>query len=400
MKKTFYLLAITLVMAACTKEKRVIEAIDFKLAYKFSAQIEDQVANDTTDWKYQISAADYATKGDYKNALRHWDLGIGTKELTFTQSEVDSVHQLYTKMDAVDYIVDQAEMNQVVIINEAHHNSFHRVFTKSLLQQLFDKGYKNFGLEALGNGPFADTLLNTRKYPIMGTGHYTKDPQFGNLLRDALAIGYNLFPYENMDGGSGKPREIAQAKNIQKVMEARPDEKFLIHCGFAHVLEGTYTSWEKAMAGRLAEYTGINPLTINQISYSEKSDPKFNRPLLKAMDITSSSILLDKEQQPMRHEQGEAWADIAVLHPNTSYSNGRPNWLMAHAALDLSDVSMEFPVMVLAFKKGEDIHSAVPVDITEVESTEKSCHLALKKGTYIFVVTNGNESVQFEHVVK
>lgn len=400
MKNIFGLLAFLLIASACKKEKVVFEKIDFKTTYKFSTEIEDKLAADTTDWKYQLSAADYATNGDYKNALVHWDLGMGSREVTYTENQVDSLHQLYTKVNAVDYIVDQAAAHQVIIINEAHHNSFHRAFTKSLLQKLFDQGYKNFGLEALGNGPMLDTLLNMRKYPIIGTGYYTKDPQFGNLLRDALAIGYNLFAYEDTGGGSGKPREIGQAKNIQKVMDARPNEKFLIHCGFAHVLEGTYTSWEKAMAGRLTEYTGINPLTINQVLYSEKSEIKFNHPMLKAMDFKFSSILLDKDKQPMKYERGAAYADIAVLHPNTTYSNGRPNWLKAAAAIPLSDIQMEFPVMVLAFKKGEDIHLAVPVDISEVAQQTESCYLGLSKGSYEIVVTNKKESVKFDHDVE
>lgn len=33
------------------------------------------------------------------------------------------------------------------------------------------------------------------------------------------------------------------------------------------------------MAARLAEYTDIDPLTINQVAYSEKSHPDCNSPL-------------------------------------------------------------------------------------------------------------------------
>ena len=67
--------------------------------------------------------------------------------------------------------------------------------------------------------------------------------------------------------------------------------------------------------------------------------------------------------------------------------------------INLSEVSIEFPVMVLAFNKVEDIDLAVPVDITEVQNRTESCHLGLKEGTYNIVITNGKKSVKFEKSV-
>ncbi|WP_044400164.1 hypothetical protein [Lacinutrix sp. Hel_I_90] len=404
MRQTFYILTIILLFTSCKEEKRVIEKIDFKTDYKFYSEIEDKIAKDTVRWKHQISASDYATKGDYKNALIQWDLAMGTREKSYSQTQIDSINQKYSKVKATDYIIEQSKKNQVVIINEAHHNSFHRVFTKSLLQKLFDNGYKNLGLEALSNGEYLDSTLNSRKYPIHKTGHYIKDPQFGDLVREALDIGYELFAYENMGKGSGKPREIEQAKNIEKVISSKPNEKFIIHCGFDHALEGIHKSWEKAMAGRLTEYTEINPLTINQVLYSEKSKPEYNHPLLKALDIKESSVLIDKDNNPLKYGRGDAWTDIAVFHPNTNYIDGRPNWLFESSnekiSISLNAIQIDFPVMVLAFKKGEDINLAVPIDITEVKNQTENCSLGLKKGNYNIVITNGKESVKFEQNVK
>ncbi len=403
MKQTYYILS-TIFLFSCNEEKRVIEKIDFTTEYKFSSEIESKVSSDTVPWKYQISASNYAAKGDYKNALIHWDLAMGIRENEFSKSQIDSINQEYTKVKAADYIIEEAKKNQVIIINEAHHNSFHRVFTKSLLLRLFENGYNNLGLEALGNGEYLDSTLNSRKYPILKTGYYTQDPQFGNLVRDALEIGYDVFAYEYLGEGSGKIREIGQAKNIQEVINSKPNEKFLIHCGFDHALEGVHSSWEKAMAGRLAEYTGINPFTINQVAYSEKSDPRFNDPFLKALDIKEPTILIDKENNPIKYERGEAWTDIAIFHPKTDYIDGRPNWLFENGnenvSIALADIQIEFPVMVLAYKKGENVNLAVPVDITEVQNRSENCHFGLKKGLYDIVVTNGKVTVIFEQKVK
>ncbi len=380
------------------------ERIDFSTDYQFSSEIEKKVLTDTLPWKYQVSAAEYAKKGDYRNALLHWDLAMPTNDISYTQKQEDSIRLIYSVVNAKDYIIEEAKKNRVVIINEAHHNSMHRVFTKSLLQQLFKNGYKNLGLEALDNGKRLDTMLNRRGYPIQKSGYYVQDPQFGNLVRDALEIGYEVFAYEYTGEGYGTPREIGQAKNIQSKIDAKPTEKFLIHCGFDHALEGIHNSWEKAMAGRLTEYTGINPLTINQVVYSEKSKPEYSHPLLKALDIKESSVIVDKDNKPLNYERGQAWTDIAVLHPNTEYIDDRPNWLFENGnksvSISLTDIQIEFPVMVLALKKGEDINLGVPIDITEVDSQTKNCNLGLKNGVYEVIVTNGKETFKFDQKVK
>lgn len=409
MRQTFYILTIVLLLTSCKEEKRVVEKIDFKTDYKFSSEIEQQISANTTEdshqggFKHQEASSNYANKGDYKNALIQWDLAMGIRDQNYSEFQIDSINQKYSKIKAADFIVEQAKENQIVIINEAHHNSFHRLFTKLLLQKLYDNGYKNLGLEAI----FLDSNLNKRKYPIQETGYYIKDPQFGDLVRTAIQIGYNVFPYEpeHIAGNTAKQREIGQAKNIQKIIDSKPNEKFLIHCGYDHALEGKLNnSWGKAMAGRLTEYTGINPLTINQVLFSEKSKPKYNHPFLKALNIKESSVLINKDNKPLRYERGDAWTDIAVFHPNTNYINDRPNWLFENGneknSITLNDIQIEFPVMVLAFKKDEDINLAVPIDITEVKNKTENCILGLKQGDYDIVVTNGKESFKFEQKVK
>ncbi len=398
MKRILVLILIT-IFVSCKQEKRIFEKIDFQSEYLFDSEIENKILSDTTEnshfgsgFKYQIGAADYATKGNYKKALATWDLAMGTSEKNYTQSQIDSINGLYKKVNANDYIIEEAKQSQVLIINEAHHSSRHRVFTKSLLQKLYDNGYKNIGFEALTNGKDKDSLLNRRKYPIQKTGHYIKDPQFGDLVRTALEIGYEVFSYEDTTESNGTEREIQQAQNIQRIIEQKPNEKFLIHCGFAHAMEGNYPAWGKAMAGRLTDFTGIDPLTIYQAYYSEKSKPEFNHPLLKALNLKESTVLIDDNGNPMKYKYAESFSDVAVLQPNTTYENGRPSWLFSNEnkaiKLQLNDIDISFPVMVLAYKKGEDISRAVPMDIVEIENKSDSTNLALRTGEYEIVAIN------------
>lgn len=84
------------------------------------------------------------------------------------------------------------------------------------------------------------------------------------MIRAALEIDFYVFLCETQINVNDKEREIQQAKNIQRMISSHPEGKFLIHCGFDHINEAHVPGWEKAMAGRIKEYTGIDPFTINQ----------------------------------------------------------------------------------------------------------------------------------------
>jgi hypothetical protein len=403
MKLISSLSIIIIFLSSCEQKTRVPKEIDFTTQYKFSTEIEQRVNNDTTAWRYQMSAVDYATKGDHKNAMIQWDLAMGGREVNYTQSQIDSINSLYRIVSAHDYILEKAENEQMIIINEAHHNSFHRFFTKSLLKDLFELGYRNLGLEALVNGTEKDSLLSERKYPTHSTGLYISEPQFGNLVRDALEIGYTVFPYEQTSGVNNAEREMEQAKYIEEIVRKNPGEKFLIHCGYDHAYEGKHGWWGKAMAGRLKEYTNIDPFTINQTSYDEKGDPKFRHPLVKAIDPKESSVLLDADDQPVQAKSGEAYTDLTILHPTTQYADNRPGWLFngdnLKTEVELAQFKSMFPVLVMAFREGEDINQAVPVDILEVKDENEKAFLALPKGTYSIVVTNKRKSFELKKEV-
>jgi len=405
MKKLFAFTTI-LFLTSCEGQQKTLEKIDFQNPYKFSSEIENEVKKDTTSWKLEISAQSYATNAHYLNALKLYDKARNaTENENLTETQVDSINSIYRPKNAVEYIVENSKSRKVVIINEAHHNSMHRVFTKSLLKKLFDIGYKNIGFEALSNGEYLDSFLMERKYPILDTGYYVKDPQFGDLVRSALEIGFYVFPYEDINHNNGKQREIEQAKNIQREIDKKPNEKFLIHCGFGHVTEGVHESLEKTMAGRLTEFTGIDPLTIDQVEYSEKSKPAFNNPMLNALDINEPSVLIDQNRKPFKYEIKERWTDLAVFHPKTEFIDGRPNWLFKNGnqsvPIELSDIDISYPIMVLAYNKGENIKDGVPNDLIEVEDKTDKTNLALRKGAYEIVITNlKGEARKFELAVE
>ncbi|MDR6369380.1 hypothetical protein J2795_000383 [Chryseobacterium bernardetii] len=366
--------------------------------YWFTDDIKKKVADSTQSqsWRSQMAATYYSISGQYKPALESWDITFGrVKKL----STADSLR--FSKLipvNAKEYILDKAGNEQIVILNEAHHNASHRTFASSLLQGLYDKGYRYLGMETLANDS-----LNTTKFAALNSGYYSKEPEFGNFIYHALKIGFTLFPYEAE--GNNKEREIGEAKNIFDFMQKNKEGKYLIYCGYQHAYEGVHKSWEKTMAGRLSDLTGINPFTIDQTQFSEKSSLKFNEPLLRLVKNTVPVVLKDENQEIYNGEDKELYTDIKIIHPVTKYVKSRPDWMLRGNRtlykIPASKVS-SYPALVLAYRKGEFEKQGIPADIIEVNTSKDHHFLILDKGKYEIVVKDKEQKItnRFEKTVK
>ncbi|WP_114820428.1 hypothetical protein [Chryseobacterium sp. KLBC 52] len=366
--------------------------------YWFTDDIKKKMADSTQgqSWRSQMAATYYSISGQYKPALESWDETFGrVKKL----STADSLR--YTKLipvNAKDYILERAVNEQIIIINEAHHNASHRNFASSLLQGLYDKGYRYLGLETL-----ASDSLNTAKFATLSSGYYSKEPEFGNFIYHALKIGFTLFPYEAE--GNNKEREIGEAKNIFDFMQKNKGGKYLIYCGYQHAYEGVHKSWEKTMAGRLSDLTGVNPFTIDQTQFSEKSNLKYNEPLLRLTNNKVPVVLKDENQGIYNGEDKELYTDIKIIHPVTKYIKGRPDWMLSENRkfykIPDSKVS-SYPVLVFAYRKGEFKKEGIPADIIELNTSQDSRFLILDKGNYEIVIKDKKYKVinRFEKTVK
>lgn len=154
------------------------------------------------------------------------------------------------------YIYEQAKSNQIVIINEIHWFTKERYFTHSLLQNLYNLGYRYLALEALTEN--ADSIIQ-RGYAIYSSGFYTKDPQMSNMIRTAIKLGFKLIKYDSFNDTD---REYTQAKNIyEQVLKENPSAKIIIHAGGDHINK---CPERKKMAFYLKELSGVTPYTIRQ----------------------------------------------------------------------------------------------------------------------------------------
>jgi len=369
-----------------------------KFEYRFSIDVENSIEKDTVPWKYQMGANEYSFVGNYQKTRETWDKnGVGISSIT----KEDSLYFIgFMPVNARDYIIERSKIEQIIIINEAHTYPNHRTFTHSLLQRLYDNGFRYLGLEAL-----SDTTINERKYPIIESGYYTKETEFGNLVYAALNIGFTLFGYDVFEH-NGKEREIAQARNIANFIEQNPYGKVLIHCGHDHVIEGkpNNLTWEKAMAGRLKEYTQINPFTIDQTQFAEKSQRRYNHSYISKVNKEFPVILIDSNGNLFNGKKGNDQVDVRIIHPETNYINKRPNWLLSvenrkEYRIENSKIT-QYPLLILAYRKNEFENSGVPVDIIEVFESENVPSLILDKGNYDIIMKDRNYNIINRYEIK
>lgn len=361
-----------------------------KEIYKFSEDIENYMDKDTVPWRFQYGATYYSISGNYKKALQTWDKTMSTVPSITAQDS--SYFKSFKPQDAKEYILNRSKNEKLIIINEAHNNSRHRVFTTSILKGLYKNGYRFLGMEML-----LDTIINTRKFPILDSGTmYIHESQSANLIKEALDIGFTLFryEYEYVKGKTMKDREREEAENIAKVMSKNPNAKFLIHCGYDHLNEGIpgIKEWEKAMAGRVHDLTGINPFTIDQIPGSEKGDLKFNTPYIQIADSKKPVIMVNAQGKIYNGQIGDERADCTIIYPVSTYTNGRPDWLDLEGqrkAFHIPTNSIaEYPVLVMAYRNNELDQEGIPTDVTEISNKNQKADLILDKGNYQIIVKN------------
>lgn len=246
-----------------------------------------------------------------------------------------------TLADAIAEIRAAARRTRIVIVNEAHHVPRDRAFGLAVARALRPLGYSVLAAEAFNNPGGEKTLaqmaeLQRDGYPRQETGFYTKDPVFGDFVRQALALGYQPVAYEqtgaqSTPNGGIAEREQAQADNLAAILRRMPDKKILIFVGFSHVTEAPIPRGdgrEEWMASRLKRMTGIDPLTLDQTVITEGASA---RDMRQAHDLLAGRIekpsVVKLNGKPYTTGPYRDAVDFHVVHPPLKLVRGRPAWL-------------------------------------------------------------------------
>ena len=238
--------------------------------YRFSQAILTQWQHDSVWSNYQDYAVQFSQIGDYPHTLAAqsaFEKGRGGTDnnIRFEATYVQQFHAVAAQPE----LLRRTATRQLVLLNEAHYQPLNWVFTRSMLAGLYRQGFRYLCLEDLANGPKLDAPLNQRKYPTRVTGYYSMEPQYGELVRYALALGYVLVPYEYVP--TQKPadpmagmiaREAGQARNIQQILVKDLQAKIVVHVGYGHLIEQLNAEGNFGfMGGFLKKSTGLDPFT-------------------------------------------------------------------------------------------------------------------------------------------
>jgi len=339
----------------------------------------ENLSRESVSKQYPVLAWEYSYIGEYKKSLEAFDDYYKATNQVVPHPEID-LPRHFVAEDAREYIIRKSSGEKVIMINEAHHQPMHRVFTESLLEALYEKGFRFLALEAL----VSDSKINETKVLTLHDGYYTKEPQFGSLILKALALGYHVFGYEYTDHDIS--RELGQAKNIYKVLEQNPDAKILVHCGFNHLVEDRHPDGIRSMAQELKSLADIDPLTIDQVEFSEYSDPAFEHPLYRFFHVENPSVLLDDHDRLLPLNGENSIVDMRIIHPGTGLIHGRPGWLYRNGSrkshyLSGKNINVQFPCTVFAYKQDDFDFRNVPVDVIEINNFREKA-LVLPTGKF------------------
>ncbi|MEL6140316.1 MAG: hypothetical protein AAFU67_01720, partial [Bacteroidota bacterium] len=330
------------------------------------------------------------------------ELKWGLNDLTPTEAERLADFEL---VDARNFILGKAQDHQVIIISEAHTKPEHRVFTRSLLQGLFDQGYRHLGLENITPkfehpaGALLDSSLMERGYPLMTdfSGVYAGEPQYGHLIRAAINIGFQLFAYER-NGSSASERDLQQAEHLMAYQALHPGEKIICHGGWYHAIERMEEKWAGSKSYWLAYHyknlSGDDPLTIYQDALNEKK--ALNQQSSPYYDLLLEMAGAELPEFPVVpvNGKGECWRgpsagapfDILVMQPPIQYRNGLPSWLMneKHSYFAVSPTLFEhlqYPVLLAVWGQNES-ELATPVFCMELSTPQELKQIPLLPGQY------------------
>ena len=371
----FVLIVFSLLLLSCSSNQDVINNLSDN--YLFSSEILELPIADLD------KATEFSSIGQYENSLKFNSYGCPPKD--YGTKYLEKFEKEYSAVPADEYIIEQAGTTSITMINGGYRMALYPIFVTNLLEGLYDKGYRHLGLEGICQDILPGDDL---RYLDNVKG---KEPRFANLIRKALDLGFTIFKVDSFG-----TKDSEQVEELKKRMEQFPDDKILIYVSSVHSIEAQlHESIGKTLANKISEDLNVNPLTIGQLTYTEKTSAYYESFLYKNTSIVEPVVFVsDIGESYFDKKYVPEWNDIHVFHPRSEFYQGRPSWLASSGnelvSVDVSKSGLKLPIMVYAIDEGEQKADAIPYDVVEVTEASKDAVLFLPPGKFDAVMLSAN----------
>lgn len=331
----------------------------------------------------QVIATKESELGAYDRAVLDYSQAV--TRLSTPPEPLPTTEQA-TLADAADAIAERARDRHIVMVNEAHHAAQTRLLALALLARLRKLGFDWFAAEALSE---RDRELAARGYPVAASGSYVREPLYGEIIREALRLGYHVVAYET-EGAQVDPaqREHDQAQNLlHRVFAVDPQARLFVLAGYAHVDERADYFFTDTLAMRLHRATGFDPLSVDQTILREAAPgleyPGY-RDVIGRFAPTVPSVLVLRDGGGLWSLQPQVF-DVSVILPPTHLVNGRPDWLSLHGtrvAVPIAPPPGQAAPFVIQARYANESVDAVPADQQLFDAAGDKATLYLFPGDY------------------
>lgn len=288
-------------------------------------------------------------------------------------------------------ILEEFKKTSVIMFNEAHDRVQTRAYVLSLLKDLKSAGATCLAMETLNENGNLKNLDGT-------TGYYSAEPVCGQIIREALKLGYKLIPYEDTLGykHTNNERDSIQARNLYtRIKKKNGVEKTVVLAGYGHIAEGTFNPAFKCMGMYFKDISKIDPLTVNQCEFIEESYMSTLSPKIIDKIYHSDSVFAITREYVKAIIFNDPIFDIYIYHPKTKYINERPSWLVTSQKV-VSEVIIPDkikPVFIQAYikceiKNDEDYYKKIPYDQTFYSLNSKAYLILENNNKYKIVFRN------------
>lgn len=318
-------------------------------------------------------------------------------------------------INAKRYIFKKSKEANILMINEAHHIPYHRIFASELLDTLYKNGYRYLAVEALNN-----ENIKSLNY---------KEPFFKKYLEKAKELGFKLIAYDinrnkrwqpqkegidttifrnrkieyinnqniSDDGAEGmNTRDYNEYLNLKPYLkEVSPTNKMLIFCGYGHLKIKRSGFWFP-LGYYLKRDFGKKLISIDQVSLNDCQDYKKNeyvkliKPEQAAILTSKKGLYIKKEFDIITHKR-EVYYDMQVLHPKDRFVPA-----ISKKSIYFSDLKEEYkyPVLLMIYDIDSNPLTDIAFDLVQLDNkNDKKITYIPQNNKYKIVLKDRNDKI-------